>query len=308
MELCDLLNEYYGRQVILIDLSWILYRSYYAFKDLTTQEGEPTGQWYGLVNTIKRLSDSYPHALILLVDDGCPVERKELNESYKGNREHGVHFEDKHNTVDTLIQPLPNVYRVYHPYLEADDLLYSISRYKDYQNHFIIHTSDKDLLQAIDSTTTWANKIDGGFLLEYNEQSSYYKDNFQDLAPFQLPFYRAVLGDPSDNLSIIRPRFPSKVAYYFAKNCVKDSDGKVTSVITLDNVNREDLTDRQYECLSEIYSSEQFMNNLAIMRLMLVDEIPIIKKNKDLWDTNKLLDELELNQYSKWLKGKGLIE
>lgn len=308
MELCDLLNEYYGKNVILIDLSWILYRSYYAFKDLTTQEGEPTGQWYGLVNTIMRLSNSYPDALILLVDDGCPVERKELNESYKGNREHGVHFEDKHNTVDLLIQPLPNVYRVYHPYLEADDLLYSISRYKDYQNHFIIHTSDKDLLQAIDSTTTWSNKIEGGLLVEYNNNSTYYIDNFSDLEPWQLPYYRAVLGDASDNLPIIRPRFPSKVAYYFAKNNIyKLQDGSIAFKKLYDTP-KEDLTERQFECLDEIYKSEQFMNNLAIMRLMLVDEIPIIEKNKDLWDTNKLIDELELNQYSKWLKGKGFIE
>ena len=128
----ELLKEHSNQYVILVDLSWILYRSHYAFKYLTNDEGIETGSYYGLSKTIQTLTESYEDCLILLVDDGNPVERKELNESYKGNREHSVHFSDKKHTVDCMIQYLPNVYRVYHPTLEADDLMFSISRIKDF--------------------------------------------------------------------------------------------------------------------------------------------------------------------------------
>lgn len=301
MEICDLLKEYSGKNVILIDMSWVLYRSYYAFKELTNQEGKPTGQYYGLSNLLKRVSDSYPDALILVVDDGNPVERKELNESYKGNREHSVHFDDKKYIVDCLIYPLPNCFRVYHPTLEADDLLYSISKIKDFNNNYIIHTSDKDLLQAIDDTTSWSREFKQGRFIKIDNNSDYYIKNFEGLLPVQLPYYRAVLGDPSDNLSIIRPRFPSKVAYYFASHYISPE-----GVVSKPQTKPDDLTDRQYGCLLEIYQSEQFMNNLNIMKLEAQQEIPIVIKNKSSYEVSKVLDDFELNQYKNWLIGKGL--
>lgn len=301
MEICDLLKEYSGKNVILIDMSWILYRSYYAFNDLTNQRGQHTGQYYGLTNLLKRISDSYPDTLILVVDDGNPVERKELNESYKGNREHGVHFEDKKYIVDCLIHPLHNCFRVYHPTLEADDLLYSISKIKDFNNNYIIHTSDKDLLQAIDDTTTWSREFKQGRFIKIDNNSDYYVKNFEGLLPVQLPYYRAVLGDPSDNLSIIRPRFPSKVAYYFASHYISPDGG-----VSKPQTKPDDLTDRQYECLLEIYQSEQFMNNLNIMKLKVQQEIPIVEKNKSNYEVLKVLEDFELNQYRNWLIGKGL--
>ena len=105
----DLLNDYRDKIVILVDLSWVLYRSHYAFKELSNSDGLPTGSYYGLTKTITQLCDNYDRPLIILVDDGNPVQRKELNESYNGNREHTVHFDNKKYTVDCLIQPLYNV-------------------------------------------------------------------------------------------------------------------------------------------------------------------------------------------------------
>lgn len=296
----ELLNKYSNQTVILIDLSWVLYRSHYAYGNLTNQSGEPTGSYYGLGRTIQTLKTSYPNSLILLVDDGHPIERKQLNESYKGNREHSVHFRDKKFIVDCMIQNVPDVYRVYNQIAEADDLLFSISRIKDYNNQFIIYTSDKDLYQALDDTTLLASEINKGYLVTKDVTHEQYTKNFMDLHPRQLPYFRAVLGDPSDNLKIIRPRFPSKVAYYFAKNCIKYDGYEVH--LTKPTTKPDDLTDKQYECLLEIYSSEEFMNNLQIMRLDYIDVIPVIEKNKQSRDILDTLTSLELHQYLKWLE------
>ena len=296
----DLLNKFKNETVILIDLSWVLYRSHYAYSNLTNQYGESTGSYYGLGRTIQTLKQSYPNSLILLVDDGHPVERKQLNESYKGNREHTVHFTDKKHNVDCLIQNVPNVYRVYNAIAEADDLLFSISRIKQFNNQFIIYTSDKDLYQALDDTTVLASEINKGYLLTKDQTHEQYTKNFLDLLPCQVPYFRAVLGDPSDNLKIIRPRFPSKVAYYFAKNCIK-SDGYELH-ITKPTTKPDDLTEKQYECLLEIYSSEEFMNNLKIMQLSYIEEIPVIEKTKQSTEVLEVFNHFELNQYLNWIK------
>lgn len=294
----DLLNDYKDKIVILVDLSWVLYRSHYAFKELSNSDGLPTGSYYGLTKTITQLCDNYDRPLILLVDDGNPVQRKELNESYKGNREHTVHFDNKKYTVDCLIQPLYNVYRVYDPLLEADDLIYSISRIKDYNNQFIIYSSDKDMYQSIDSTTKVSNSISRGQLMLVDEYSDKYIDNFKDLAPYQIPYYRAVLGDASDNLPIIRKRFPSKVAYYFAKNMVH----KVDDNIVVDKYSiQEELTETQNNNLLEIYKSPVFMNNLKLMKLEPVADIPLVEKDKSHQEVVNVISNLELRTYLHWI-------
>lgn len=296
----ELLNKYSNQTVILIDLSWVLYRSHYAYGNLTNQSGEPTGSYYGLGRTIQTLKTSYPDALILLVDDGHPYERKQLNESYKGNREHSVHFRDKKFTVDCMIQMVPDVYRIYNSIVEADDMMFSISRIKQFNNQFIIYTSDKDLYQALDDTTLLASEINKGYLVTKDVTHEQYTKNFMDLHPRQLPYFRAVLGDPSDNLKIIIPRFPSKVAYYFAKNCIK-YDGYELH-ITKPTTKPDDLTDKQYEWLLKIYSSKEFMDNLKIMQLSYIDDIPVMPKNKQTTDVSDTLSNLELHQYWRWIQ------
>ena len=295
----NLLKEHYGKLVILIDLSWVMYRSHYAYSSLTNSYGESSGSYYGLCRTIQTLRTNYPDSLILLVDDGCPVTRKQLNESYKGNREHTVHFDNKKFNVDCIIQNIPDVYRIYNSIVEADDLLFSISRIKKYNNQFIIYTSDKDLYQALDDSTYLSSELKNGRLLLKDKFHEQYVKNFNDLEPYQVPYFRAVIGDPSDNLKIIRPRFPSKVAYYFAKNYIKLEF--LTSRIYKPETKPDDLTDKQYECLLEIYSSDLFMDNLLLMKLKYVDEIPIINKDKSSSDVLDVLNHFELNQYIKWM-------
>lgn len=300
MTILDLLNKY--SNIILIDLSWVLYRSHFAFKDLHNSTGELTGQYYGLSNLLKQLTTSYPDHLILLIDDGNPVERKELNESYKANRDHSIHFSNKKHIVDCLIQYLPNVFRVYNPIAEADDLIFSISRSE--VNNFIIYSTDKDLYQALKHNVKISSTIKNGKFILKDTLSDSYINNFKDLEPFQIPYYRAVLGDPSDNLKIIRPRFPSKVAYYFAKNYVYWNE--YIPMVKKPESKPDELTETQYECLLEIYSNPNFISNLKIMQLSYEGTIPIVEKNKTFLEVQEVLINLELHQFTTWLQSTKL--
>lgn len=303
MKIDNLLEQHKHQQVILIDMSWLLYRSYYAFQQLTNQDGIQTGQYFGLSNTLQTIKEFYPNNLILLVDDGKPVLRKELNESYKANREQNSFFYNKRDVVDCIIQKLPNVYRVFNSVVEADDLLFSISRIKDFNNQFIIFTSDKDLYQALDETTFLSSELKHGRFILKDTQSDQYKEFFQDLEPFQVPYYRAVVGDPSDNLKSIYPRFPKKIAYYFAKNYVFKA-----GAIFKPQTKPDDLTDKNYEHLLNIYSSEEFITNLEIMKLEPINIIPIMEKNKSEQEVQETLRYLQLNKFLAYINNPFLID
>ena len=123
-----------------------------------------------------------------------------------------------------------------------------------------------------------------------------------DLKPYQVPYYRAVLGDASDNLPIIRPRFPSKVAYLFAKNYVMLDNNKVE--VLKSSIKLIDISDKQYEQLKEIYASHEFINNLKLMKLESQEEIPIIDKAVTSEEVLEELNRLQLNQYIQWINWK----
>lgn len=297
-----LLEKHKYQQVILIDMSWLLYRSYYAFQNLTNQDGLSTGQYFGLSSTLQTIKEHYPNNLILLVDDGKPQQRKELNESYKANREQNNFFYDKRHIVDCIIQKLPEVYRVYNSLVEADDLLFTISKIKDYNNSYIIFTSDKDLYQALDETTVLSSELKSGHFITKDIQSEQYVNYFQDLEPYQVPYYRAVLGDPSDNLKAIYPRFPKKVAYLFAKNCILS-----TGVKTPDKELLDSLSDTQKTHLLNIYTSKEFITNLKIMKLDPVEIIPIMHKNKTEQEVQETLRYLQLNKFLAYINSPFII-
>lgn len=295
-EICELLSCYEGKKVILIDLLNTLFRSYYSFSDLVNSAGEHTGAYYGLARFLQTLILSYPEDLILLVDDGFPAERKALNESYKANRNSGVNFNNRKYIVDCITQFLPNVFRIFNNEAEADDLMFSISRVKSYGNTFILYTNDKDLYQALDKTTFISTNVEMGRLVLQDKYSDRYVKYFKDLEPYQIPYYRAVLGDKSDNLSSISLRFPSSVAYYFAKNYIK-SDG----VLSLDT-KPASLTDKQFYRLQEIYKSDKFIINIRLMKLSVVEFISIQDKYLTLEEVKGTLLDLELLQFARYLK------
>jgi 5'-3' exonuclease len=298
-DLIVLLKEFSGKPVILVDLMNCLYRSLFAFNKLFNSSGEQTGGYYGLTKLLMTISTSmfYRDSLVLLIDDGVPVDRNSQSSEYKSNRGHKVTFENKSYVVDCLIQSLPNVYRVYNSVVEADDLMFSISRIKQFDNKFVIYTLDKDLFQAIDSTTFISNHYSDGHFVLLDDASDYYKKHFRDLEPYQIPYYRACIGDTSDNLKPIQPRFPKKVAYYFAKYCVKENE-----IVKPQHINSTVLSKKQIDLLYDIFKSNSFMSNLLLMRLSFIDIIPVMKKDKSFFEILTILNHLELREYLEFLK------
>lgn len=278
-----LLERYQGKYVFLIDFLWYCYKSYYVHEDFENGNGVKTGHLYGMSNLVQRILTIAPDALIIMCEDYGAKERKELDENYKANRKENI-FTDIWDYAHDLYADFPNIQFAYNEGYEADDMMFSISRIKNYNNHFIIISGDNDLMQALDSTTMIARKVTyKGLQNIITPNSDYYKEKFQDLPPEKIPIYRAIIGDKSDNLKPIKSRFPKKVAYYYAKN------------YPMLDPSIFDPKEAQY--LSFIDESELYKSNLKIMQLTPIDiNIQIKNKGRSRWT----MDELELAQFKIW--------
>jgi len=305
MNIRDLLKSYFGKTVILVDLSWFNYKSYWALKDMCNFDGVPTGHFYMLGKFMRTIFYKYRDYLVLFVRDGIPIENKTLNENYKANRESAIEFYKDDTIMEQIIQPCPFAYIVWNPREEADDVMYSISRIKDYENNFIIYSGDNDLMQSIDSTTCISRSITDKGIDLITEQSAYYIDKFKDLKPANIPYYRAVIGDSSDNLKAISPRFPREIAKLFAEKCNPET-GELPK---LEDFGEEakSMSDTKKKRLIEVCElPEAYLTNLKIMKLSEV-ETPLVHKNHTTQDILKSLDYYELLSLKGWYRQQGWL-
>ena len=284
MTINNLLEKYQNKKVFLIDFLWYCYKSYYTHEIFETTDGVKTGHLYGMSNLVQRILTLYPESLIIMCEDYGAKERKALNEEYKANRKENI-FTNLWHQAHNLYSDFDNIQFAYNEGYEADDMMFSISRIKDYNNQFIIISGDNDLLQALDETTIIVRKITyKGFQNVITPETDYYKEKFQDLSPGKIPIYRAIIGDKSDNLKPIKSRFPRKIAYYYAKNYP-----------LLDTF---EFNAKEAQYLSMINESDIFKNNLAIMKL---NPIEVYIQEKDENNTLPEIDRLQLYQFKRWV-------
>lgn len=253
----NLLEEYSGRQVFLIDNLWYMHKCYSVMEDFQNADGYKTGHLYGMSNLIINITTNYPDALILICEDCGSSDRKQLDEGYKANRTQMFSFHSLYSFERNLFQDVPNVYFCFSEGFEADDVLFSVSRIKNYNNQFIIFSGDNDLLQALDDSTKIVRKIVGKkFAVEINAHDEYYNKNYESLEPNQIPVFRAIIGDKSDNLPSIIYRFPKKVAKVFARNYDSNASDGVS-----------ELKEKELNLYNQIPLCDRFHSNLEIMRL-----------------------------------------
>lgn len=281
----ELLEKYSGKKVFLIDFLWYCYKCYFVHQNFENRNGIKTGHLYGLSNLVQRIFTLYPDSLIIMCEDCGAKERKELNEDYKANRAERP-FGDVWNYARSLFNDFDNIQFVYNKGFEADDMIFSISREKDYNNEFIIISGDNDLMQALDDTTKIVKSVTyKGLQNVVTPSSEYYIKKFQDIPPSKIPYYRAIIGDKSDNLKPIMKKFPRKIAYYYVMN--------------YPNLDISQFNTRELTYLSSIDNSEIFGTNLKIMQLHKIDVNLREKSNNK--ETLQTIEDLQLYAFKSWV-------
>ncbi len=184
-------------QLILLDGSAFLFRAYFSTlsKNLTNQDGFPTGAMFGVIGAIKRFQVQYPQAKIIAIFDA-----KGKNFRHQIYPEYKAHRKPADAELVMQIEPLYEIVRAMGlPFLcaeevEADDVIATLTRRANAQNiKTLIASSDKDLMQLVGDNVA---QVDMQGTL-YNREAVIEK---MGVAPEQILDLLALTGDSADNI------------------------------------------------------------------------------------------------------------
>jgi len=187
-------------KVILIDGNSLLYRAFFALPHFSTLENQPTNAVYGLTMMLLRLlEEEKPDIILVAFDSREKTFRHEEFTEYKAHRkptpnELAAQIPIAREVIDALSIPVLEV-----PGVEADDVVGTLARKAESEDYdVLIVTGDLDALQLVDQKVRVMVNVKG-----VTETIVYDEDAVEDrygLKPWQLPDYKALKGDPSDNI------------------------------------------------------------------------------------------------------------
>lgn len=260
----------------IVDGFNLVYRSYYAFMQLSTSTGTNSGGLYGFFTTLKTLKKKYPDFKFFVVWDNEAKKKKEIFSAYKANR---VSNRVDVLPIESLKQALSclDVAQVECPDEEADDVIASLVQYNDGKDY--IYSSDKDLLQLVKDGHIIVISPKVGSIPEkiYDEEAVKTK---WSVTPENLACFFALRGDNSDNIPGVC-RVPSKILAILAMKY--NHPLKIYS-----HLEEEVLTDYQRKSILE--ARDQVFINYSLI---------LLKKDLNCVITSGKSDELKLAEILK---------
>ena len=194
-------------KILLIDGNSLMFRAYYATAYtgnlMQNKSGLYTNAIFGFCNMIHKLVNEDVDKVFVAFDAGKQTFRHKQFDEYKGGR-----------------KPMPDEFRVQIPYIkqyldimnikhfecldyEADDLVAAYAVLSNTEgNEIKVVSGDKDLLQLAKGNITVALTKKG-----ITELDEYTESNFKEKMGFysyQVPDYKGLVGDSSDNLPGIK--------------------------------------------------------------------------------------------------------
>ena len=186
---------------VIIDGTNLFFRAFYALPLMTNFEGEVSNAVYGFVRMlVKVIQEEKPKYIAVALDSGKTF-RHEMYADYKGKRDAmPSELRSQFPILKNLLGAM-NVKVVEGYGLEADDIIGCLStQFKNTQN--IILSSDKDCFQLINDNTVVMKPLKGVSETVVYDVKGLKKD--YGLTPKQIIDYKALSGDPSDNIQGIR--------------------------------------------------------------------------------------------------------
>ena len=192
------------KTLILLDGNALLHRAWHAIPPLTTKDGRVVNAAYGFAAVLdKMLRDFKPDSMAVAWDLPGKTFRHEKFAAYKAQRKEK---EPELYAQIPLIQEILSLYgipSVSAEGFEADDVIGTISQLaKKKRLETLIVTGDQDALQLVDDTTKVVY-----FLKGISETKTFdaaaVKEKY-GFTPAQLIDYKALRGDPSDNIPGVR--------------------------------------------------------------------------------------------------------
>jgi len=193
------------KTLVIIDSNALVHRAFHALPELTSPQGKPVNALYGfLLVFLKVLRELDPDYIAATFDLPGPTFRKKLYKEYKAKR---VKAPDELYEQIPLIKDFLKLFSV--PIFEkqgyeADDVIGTIAKQSTQKQsslalEVIIVTGDLDALRLIDKNIKVFTLRRGlKDTIIYDEDKV--RERYQGLSPEQLTDFRALRGDPSDNI------------------------------------------------------------------------------------------------------------
>jgi len=208
------------KRAVLLDVSAIMYRAYFANMNFRTKN-EPTGAVYGFINTLLSIIKEFnPDYMAAAFDvKRSSLKRTEIYSDYKSNRQ---------STPEDLVAQIPRIEEVLDAFninryriesYEADDVLGSIAKKiaKD-DLEVIIVTGDKDLAQLVEKNITIALLGKGTEGEKFGMlRTAENVVNYLGVVPEKIPDLFGLIGDKSDGIPGVTKIGEKKALAIFSK-------------------------------------------------------------------------------------------
>ncbi len=189
-----------NKKFVIIDGSALLHRAWHALPPLTNKSGELLNAVYGFALIfLKVLKDLKPAYLVVALDRKEPTFRHKEYKEYKAQRvKQPDEFYQQIPRVREMLDGF-NVLTIEKAGFEADDLIGMMSEQGDKEGmENVIVTGDLDALQLVNKSTKVLTLKKGiTDTVIYDEEAV--KERY-GLRPDQLIDFKALRGDPSDNI------------------------------------------------------------------------------------------------------------
>lgn len=194
-------SERKGKKLIIIDANSVLHRAFHALPPLTLKSGLLVNAVYGFLLVFLRVIKEFqPDFIAVAFDFPAPTLRHREYKAYKAKRP---------KAPDEFLRQIPKVKELIFAFnvpifekegYEADDIIAAIS--KDASKscvETIIVSGDLDTLQLInEKVRVYVLRKGVKNIILYDEDLVAQK--FNNLRPIQLVDFKALRGDPSDNI------------------------------------------------------------------------------------------------------------
>lgn len=200
------MSDAFNDTLMLVDGHSLAFRAYFALPNsLRAPDGEPIQAVYGFMGTLFRLLQEHrPRWLAVAFDEGRPF-RHDLYDAYKAGRED---IPDDISAQVTRLRRLLGalgVHQVAGAPFEADDYIATLARHARSDRpgaDVLVVTGDRDLFQLIDERVhvLYPHK---GIREGVRYDAAAVVERF-GVTPAQLTDFKALVGDPSDNIPGVR--------------------------------------------------------------------------------------------------------
>ncbi|MDD5071253.1 MAG: DNA polymerase I [Patescibacteria group bacterium] len=245
-------------KLLIIDGNALIHRSFHALPPtMSTKAGEIVNAVYGFTAVLlKAIREFKPRYVVLTLDRKAPTFRHEQFKEYKATRI---------KAPDDLYAQIPRVKEIAESFsipifekdgFEADDLIGTIAKKINGGVEKIIVTGDMDTLQLVNSLTkvyTMSRGLSDSVI--YDAEAV--KTRF-GLTPEQMIDFKALRGDPSDNIPGVRG-IGEKGAIELLAN-FKTLDG------VYENIESKKIKDRTRSLLKEQKKQAYLSKNLATIK------------------------------------------